>query len=158
MAYSEILKNSVIELLLSTKREGMDNLVDWLVATGYFVSPASVRHHSSDDGGLVRHSANVYELLAQMNKTCKCGCPDESIIIASLLHDVCKIQAYVRTQTLDGWTNNREKPAGHAKLSIDRIKQYIKLTELEEMMIRYHMGVFLIMLYLNSFYRANTDT
>ena len=66
----------------------------------------------------------------------------ENLVIAGLLHDLCKIGAYVRTKSDDGWTNNRNKEKGHARLSISRIKKFIELEKLEEMMIRYHMGIY----------------
>jgi HD superfamily phosphohydrolase YqeK len=52
---------------------------------------------------------------------------DESIVIASLLHDLCKI----------GYTDK-----GHAAQSIIYAKQYIELNQIEEDLIRYHMGIY----------------
>ncbi len=146
-------QESIKELLLATQREGMEALVRMLVDKGFFEAPASTRFHGSYKGGLAAHSLKVYELLARyvddlkINKTLAGGQKPleiaiDTITITGLLHDVCKIGAYVRTKADDGWTNNRDKPKGHALLSIKRIKGFIKLTELEEMMILYHMGVY----------------
>ena len=71
-----------------------------------------------------------------------------NLIIACLLHDICKIGAYIRTKADDGWTNNKAKDKGHALLSIERIKDCIELALVEELMIKYHMGVY----GLNEFY------
>jgi len=137
-----IKQNLIIEILQNTKRDGISNLIEWLCEKGFFTEIASSRGHSSYIGGLADHSYNVYKLLLSMNDEYKLGCPKESIAIAALLHDVCKIGGYVRTQADDGWTYNREAEKGHAKLSICRIKKFIKLTELEELMIKFHMGVY----------------
>jgi len=143
-------KEKIIALLLSTKRTGVDNLIDYLVREGFFEAPASTRFHGCYKGGLADHSYNVYELLKE-------NCPptiteitgmgqkplmkDEyTCIIAALLHDVCKIGAYFGDSYPYKW--NKSQPKGHALLSISRIKEYIELSELEEMMIKYHMGVY----------------
>ena len=57
-----------------------------------------------------------------------------------MLHDVCKIGAYIKTDK--GWKWNKKQPKGHAILSIKRISEHIELTDLEDKMIRYHMGVY----------------
>jgi len=54
--------------------------------------------------------------------------------------------AYIGTEKPYKW--NKQQPKGHALLSIERIKKHIELTELEELMIKYHMGVY----GLNEFY------
>lgn len=144
----------IIGLLESTNREGMIYLIGYLQESGFFEGIASARGHGSYKGGLATHSLRVYELMLRLNvnvlnldvtiSPSQKAHPikPENIIIAALLHDTCKIEAYVRTKADDGWTNNRNKEKGHALLSIKRIKKYIKLTELEEKMIKYHMGVY----------------
>lgn len=149
-------QNVIVELLLSTKREGIEGtgkLLDYLVKGGFFEAPASTRFHNCYVGGLADHSLAVYNRLREFstkidfNKNASWGAKPmnvepENLIIAAILHDVCKVGAYVRTKADDGWTNNRDKDKGHAALSIARIKKYIVLMKLEEMMIRYHMGVY----------------
>ncbi len=140
-------------LLESTNREGMTYLVGYLMQEGFFEEIASARGHRSHKGGLAEHSLRVWELLSNYACDLKLSTAitagqkplpfgDDSMIIAALLHDVCKVGAYVRTKADDGWTNNRNKEKGHALLSIARIKKHIELTEIEEMMIKYHMGVY----------------
>jgi len=136
------IKETIISLLRGTRREGIDSLINYLINSDFFISPASTRNHGCYIGGLANHSLVVCEKLMQFNEQLKLGIDENSIIIAALLHDVCKIDAYVRTKTDDGWTNNRNKDKGHALLSIARIKKFIKLTELEEMIIKYHMGIY----------------
>ena len=141
----------IIDLLESTKREGIDKLTTYLIASGFFNSPASTRFHGCYADGLAQHSLRVYELLSELhrendfNKTTGYGLvtlpvKEENIIIATLLHDVCKIGAYNGTEMPNKW--NRAQPKGHALLSLIRINQLIKLKPIEELMIKYHMGIY----------------
>ncbi len=118
----------------------MNKLIAWLDATGFFESPASRKYHSAYRCGLSIHSHNVYTTLIAYDKLLKLETPKDSLIIAALLHDVCKIDAYIGEAA--PYKNNRDKPEGHATLSIIRIKEFIDLTELEEKMILYHMGIY----------------
>lgn len=137
----------IVGLLKLTERAGMDSLIEYLQHSDFFQSPASARDHNCFVGGLARHSINVFRLLEKYNAELCLKCDTVSVIIAGLLHDICKIGAYVRTVADDGWTRNRDKESGHAILSLQRIKEHIQLTEIEEMMIQYHMGVY----HLNEF-------
>ena len=143
----------ITDLLLGTNRGCMEQLVEHLVEKGFFTGPASGRMHGSYVGGLADHSLAVYNRLMEVANKIDFNAKQnwgqvalkveaENIVIAALLHDVCKIGAFVRTKADDGWTNNRNKDKGHAVLSIARIKKFIVLTKLEEMMIRYHMGIY----------------
>ena len=49
-------KERFIELLRSTKREGIEKLIDFLEKTDFFTAPASTRFHMSCEGGLLQHS------------------------------------------------------------------------------------------------------
>ena len=47
------------------KREGADKLLDFLEnKSDFFTAPASTRYHNAFEGGLLRHSLNVYKCLA----------------------------------------------------------------------------------------------
>jgi len=146
------------ELLASTERQGIESLIEYLEDEGFFEAPASTKFHGSYKGGLAVHSFGVYKKLNELNSKLKLGeasgngqkpldLKQENIIIAALLHDVCKVGAYVGDQAPYKW--NRSQPKGHALLSIERVKKFIELTEIEEMMIKYHMGVY----GLNEFYK-----
>ncbi len=135
------------ELLISTGRENISKLLGYLECDGFFESPASTRFHSCYEGGLAEHSLGVYELLAKYYEGFKLShgfgaitlpVVKENVIIAGLLHDVCKIGAYLGNVTPYKW--NRAQPKGHAMLSLIRIAKYIELEPIEEMMIKFHMG------------------
>ncbi len=129
----------IIDLLQSTKRPNIENLIQWLTDhSNFFTSPASTKYHGAYRGGLAQHSLNVLHYLEFMNNAFDRGLSRESMIIAALLHDVCKIGAYIGDSAKYAW--NKSQPAGHAELSINRILEYITLTPSELCMIRHHMG------------------
>jgi len=134
---------------LGTRRDGIGKLVEYLEASDFFIAPASMRYHGCHVGGLAKHSFNVYERLLGYNALLGLGIEDEHIIIAALLHDVCKIGAYVKREgglsKEDSWYWNRAQPKGHALLSLVRIAEHIKLLETEVWMVQYHMGVYGLM-------------
>ena len=144
-------RKKIVELLQSTERTGIDNMIGWLVTEGFFTAPASSRHRGCYEGGLADHSYLVFQLLGvnanglSLDQVSSPGqkplqFTEYNLIIAALLHDINKVGAYLGTEKPYKW--NKQQPAGHATLSIERITKCIKLTEIEEMMIRYHMGVY----------------
>lgn len=149
------------KLLLSTKRPGIENLVQWLDNSDFKVAPASTRYHSNYEGGLLKHSLNVYEECMRQQDLIKLfNVPKESIIITSLLHDICKVNYYkmeMRNVKKNGawvqepyYTVEDMFPMGHAEKSIIIAQQYIQLTEVEIAMIRNHMGGFVDTSYFSS--------
>lgn len=97
----ENLKQQFKERLLSTNRDGMENVIKHLERLGFFVAPASTKFHLNVKGGLMQHSWNVCntalmlrEQMIQMKPELAEKLPVESVIIASLLHDVCKSNIY----------------------------------------------------------------
>ena len=57
------MKEEFIELLRSTKREGIENLLAFLEKSDFYTAPASTRFHGNYEGGLLEHSMKVYEIL-----------------------------------------------------------------------------------------------
>ena len=55
------LKSHIIELLSSTQREGVENLINYMIERKFFEKPASIKFHSTEEGGLAKHSFNVYK-------------------------------------------------------------------------------------------------
>ena len=52
-------KKFVVDHLLSTKREGMEDLIDYMEQIGFFEAPCSGGNHLACQFGLVHHSRNV---------------------------------------------------------------------------------------------------
>ena len=94
---------------------------------GFFI-PRLPAHQTrrAYEGGLLNHSMNVYKLLANFNKNIKCD-REDSLVIAGLLHDVCKTNMYVKgiknvkTPGKREWTEKEvymiedELPIGHGE-------------------------------------------
>lgn len=141
------------KLLLATKRQGIDELIKWLDNSDFKVAPASTQYHSHHEGGLLEHSLNVYyESIRQKDLIKLFNVPMDSITIASLLHDICKVNYYkteMRNVKVNGaWVQEPYYrvddffPIGHAEKSIIVLQQFIKLNEVEIAMIRNHMGAY----------------
>lgn len=91
-------------LLKSTNRENVDYVIEDLADLGFFEAPASTKFHLNYNGGLVEHSINVCkaalmlrEQLIAMKPSLEPYFPKDSVIVASLLHDVCKSDIYKPT-------------------------------------------------------------
>ena len=60
-------KDEFIELLRSTNREGVEDLLEGLEKIGFFTAPASATHHLNIEGGLVQHSLNTLVILPNLH-------------------------------------------------------------------------------------------
>lgn len=153
-------KEEFIELLRSTHREGVEDLLEGLENMGFFTAPASANHHLNTEGGLVQHSLNtckaalmVWEGMAAIEPGLEKEVERESVIIASLLHDVCKSDIYFRTvkkkkTAIGTWEDNegykvsyKNFPMGHGEKSVILLFcNGIALSDDEMLAIRWHMG------------------
>ena len=148
--FTEIFNNNIT-------REGGAALLEYLDKSDFFVAPASSRFHSNIEGGLCRHSINVYERLKDMvdhhrAKGEDFGISDESVAICGLLHDLCKVNFYAvefRNVKVDGrwekapyYTVRDSLPYGHGEKSVYIINGYMRLTREEALAINWHMGGF----------------
>lgn len=142
-----------IELLRSTKREGIEDVINFLEKSDFFKAPASTRFHGDYEGGLAEHSMSVYNLLKEKVKSSPVpiDTPEESLIIMALLHDICKANFYKvdyrnAKNELGVWekvpyyTIEDTIPYGHGEKSVMMLTEYIKLTNEEKYAIRWHMG------------------
>ncbi|MBR3454761.1 MAG: HD family phosphohydrolase [Bacteroidaceae bacterium] len=153
-------KEEFIQLLKSTEREGIDNLIEDLEELGFFEAPASAGHHLNVAGGLVEHSLNTYkaalvvwEGLKKLEPSLDNVVKKDSIIITSLLHDLCKADIYYRTvkkrkTSLGTWedaegyrTTYKNFPMGHGEKSLVlALCSGLELSDDEMLAIRWHMG------------------
>jgi len=147
------MEQEIINLLKSTNREGMDNLISFMQKSDFFKAPASTRFHGCYEGGLAEHSMKVYEILKQKVQTSivPINIPEDSIIIIAILHDICKANYYKvdyrnAKNSLGVWEKvpyyavEDTIPYGHGEKSVMMISEYIKLTNEEKYSIRWHMG------------------
>lgn len=147
------MKEKFIELLRSTNREGIEDLINFIEKTDFFTAPASTRFHGDYEGGLLEHSMKVYEILKHKaeNNVMKMEWQDDTIIIAALLHDICKVNFYKvdyrnaknakgEWEKVPYYTVDDTIPYGHGEKSVMMLTEYIKLTPEEKYAIRWHMG------------------
>ena len=149
------MKEQFLELLKGIKREGIDNLINFLEnSTDFFKAPASTRFHGNFEGGLLEHSIKVYEILKEKveKATIDLQISEETIKIVALLHDICKVNYYKidyrnAKNELGVWekvpyyTVDDTIPYGHGEKSVMMLTEYIKLTPEEKYAIRWHMGL-----------------
>ena len=138
-------------------REGSDKLLDFLMKSDFFTAPASTRYHGACEGGLVAHSLNVYDCLVdilsrpRMKELYGIEYSDESIAIAGLLHDICKVNFYKTSfrnakdengkwVSVPYYTIEDNLPYGHGEKSVYIVSGFMRLTRDEAFAIRYHMG------------------
>ena len=140
-------------------REGSATLLDFLCspASDFFRAPASTRFHGCYEGGLCEHSLNVYDCLKaymerdRVRQVYGVSASDESIAIAALLHDLCKVNIYKPSfrnvkdehgvwQKVPSYEFDDQLPYGHGEKSVYIISGYMKLTREEAFAIRFHMG------------------
>ena len=160
------LKEAIIELLESTERIGMNNLIGHMDLNGLFEDRSSGASNLCEEGGLAKHSMNVYEIAKDINDAIGTGISDQSIIICSILHDLGKMGDYgkqnyvpnmVRSKTKNKETGEYDMVQSSAKpyetnkdlLYIDHeirsvaiAERFIDLTEEEEFAILYHNGMY----------------
>lgn len=143
-------------LMAAVERDGADKLMEFIRKSDFYTAPASTRFHGSYEGGLLKHSLNVYDRLADKKKNDPFwkekleAVTDESIVIAALLHDICKTYYYateMRNKKVDGqwvqvptYTVDDKIPYGHGEKSVMMIEEYIKLKPVERYAVRWHMG------------------
>ena len=129
-------KQEFIHLLSFVERDGVQSLLEWMESTDFYTAPASTKYHGAYAGGLLEHSLNVFRRLVK-----RCPAADmDTLTIAALLHDVCKIHLYKKTE--DGYRHNEQFPIGHGEKSVILILRHMPLTDEEITAISWHMGAF----------------
>ena len=140
-------------------REGSEELLDYLMnKSDFFTAPASARYHGAYAGGLCQHSVNVFRCLAdylerpRVKELYGLDYDMESVAIAALLHDLCKVGCYrpgtrnVKNEATGQWEKVQtyffedKLPYGHGEKSVYIISGFMRLTREEAMAIRWHMG------------------
>lgn len=146
-------------------RDGLEELLAYLETTDFYVAPSSKGYHLNEEGGLCRHSLNVFETALTVYEhvvvpAVRSGrspfteeIPVESIAIATLFHDLCKVNLYHKTErwkkdeqgrwmTYPGYEIRDAFPFGHGEKSCLMLGWFMKLRQDELLAIRWHMGMF----------------
>ena len=153
-------KEKCVELLRSTGREGVEDLILELDRMGFFTAPASAVYHRNCEGGLAQHSLNTFKAALGVWENMKNFCPHiakevsvDNIIIASLLHDLCKCDVYKRkrepslrpydyTKEASRYSSSYDEfPIGHGEKSVIlALCAGLVMCDSEMVAIRWHMG------------------
>ncbi len=142
------------EELKVVKRKGVLDLMTYLQSTDFFKAPASTRFHGNHEQGLAMHSLYVLDAARHISKLIdeKEAPSEESLIICSLFHDVCKANFYVKGKRnkktdkgwieIEVWEVKDQFPMGHGEKSLYLIQKFVKLSNEEALAIRWHLGGF----------------
>lgn len=158
------------DLLLSTERPGMKNLIEYMEDNGFFTAPCSTSHHLSTEGGLAQHSYNVYMIAKDIFYLLYPGETEErssedSLIICSLLHDIGKMGQFGKPNYVPNMLKGRATKANpnpepkqseskpfksnpdllyvdHEVRALSIIGRFIELTEEEQLVILWHNGLY----------------
>ena len=154
------MKEEFLTLLRSTEREGVEDLIEALEEMGFSKAPASANHHLNVEGGLLEHSLNtckaalaIYEGLKPLDASIEKEVRRDSIILSSLLHDVCKSDIYKRSvkkrknnvgqwEDVEGYSvSYKNFPMWHGEKSVILLLcNGLSLYDDEMLAIRWHMG------------------
>lgn len=155
----EEVKDKIINLLLSTGREGMSDLINHMDKNGFFTAPCSGGNHLAKEGGLAEHSLNVY-FIADGSASSRLDFEtyvslSNSIIIASLLHDYGKIGQFGKSLYVDNILKSGKRSEAkpyvqnsdlldkcHEVVSAIEVGKFIQLTEEEQYAITRHNGLY----------------
>lgn len=163
-------KNYFRDSMMATGREGMEDLLYFMVDLGFLDAPASGGNHMCKNGGLLEHTVNVMRLAEKIGVAMLGGAAynkiHNSVVIAAGLHDIGKCGRegspyYVENMIQDGRPTKKEpeqkykrsesKPfkispdlchIDHPLRSVELAARYIDLTEEEEHAIFYHDGAY----------------
>lgn len=148
-------KARFITLCKSIKRSGMTDLMKWPEDNDFYSAPASSRYHGAYSGGLLNHSLNVYDELKRLLKAypeISSKITEDSVIICSLFHDLCKVNMYEaekrnrknehgQWESYDAYViKEKFNYGGHGSKSVYLVQHFIELLPEEAVAIQCHMS------------------
>lgn len=158
---AEILDNKkfVVDSLLKTKREGIEDLIAHMEDCGFFNAACSGGNHLACEFGLVHHTRNVMEIAEKIGVALYGGAKyneiHDSVVIAAALHDLGKMGQFGKAEyipnILASGKRSDSKPfvrnkellnIPHEVRSVAIATMYIDLTEEEQHAILYHNGLY----------------
>mgnify|MGYP001038675660 CR=1 FL=1 len=158
--YTELFNDVIIKDYPNAK-----NLFEYIKQSTFFTDPASIKYHSSYEGGLCVHSVFVKDRLSDLiehnlnnfaTKNITYEYKESDVAIAALCHDLCKIGTYkiatrnVKVKSPSGVTNWQEEQFytynepefvyGHGEKSAFLISKFVEVPDFVLQAVRYHMG------------------
>ena len=152
-------KKFVINALMKTGREGIEDLIAYMDESGFFNAPCSGGNHLACEFGLVHHTRNVMEYAEKLGVAWLGGSGynkiQNSVIISAALHDLGKMGQfekpfYVENVLASGKQSDtkpyKQNPEllkiPHEVRSVAIAQMFIDLTEEEQHAILYHNGLY----------------
>ena len=152
-------KKYVVNRLMKTKREGMEDLVAYMEECGFFNAPCSGGYHLACEFGLVHHTRHVMEYAEKIGVALLGGAEynkiQNAVIISAALHDLGKMGQFEKPNyvpnILKGGKPSDTKPfktnpdlmyVDHEIRSVAIASMFIDLTEEEQFAILYHNGMY----------------
>ena len=131
-------RDEIINLLQSTGREGIDEVLRYLDDCGFYYRASSPNKHHNWPGGLAEHSLGTCKLALQRSDG---SLPRDSVIIAAMLHDTCKSDRFwFRGRSIRQHTPKCELDSLHSVRSLAILRDCgLRMTEPERLAIRWHM-------------------
>lgn len=146
-------------------RDGLERLLTYMDESGFYTAPSSTNFHLNVEGGLCKHSLNVFEtardIYTNMLEPKRVAGETsftqpiniESIAISTLFHDLCKMQMYQKAEkwkkdeagrwvSYPGYEVKDDFPFGHGEKSCFIIERFMRLKKSELLAIRWHMCMF----------------
>lgn len=160
-AYLMLLYEAVLLRSVSMRKsvQYADNKFEYMYTellrnSDIFTAPASTRFHNSINGGLVKHSLDVYNCLVDLKNTKVFRNVDVAgMTLCALTHDWCKLNLYtpykrnIKDESTENWIQEDaykytypKYPFGHGEASMYLANKYFDLTMEESLAIRWHMG------------------
>lgn len=149
------MKDTIVQLLKETKRNGIEQLIEAMEQGGFFEAPCSSDKHLCIEGGLAKHSLNVVHGMMNLNEALKADLPWDSIVICGLLHDLGKMGDHGKANYVENILKSGNVSAAkpyrsntdliylpHEIRSAMIAERYIELSEDEEAAILWHNGLY----------------
>ena len=166
----DTIRERIISRLEGTGREGVADLINYMITNGFFEAPCSAAHHLAKSGGLAEHSYNVLCIMLDLSYMLnKSNIPlaeiDDTITITAILHDLGKMGQFDKPGYIPNMLKGRvtkanpdpqpyqsdKKPyvvnpdllyVDHEVRSIAIASKFIDLTEEEQQAILWHNGLY----------------
>lgn len=100
------VKQAIVDRLRATKRKNVERVINYMEKNGFF-SARCVRHHTYR-GGLASHAWQTYQIALRLYAEERAKKPntkifdEDSIAIATLLHDICDCSGFRKIKGLHG--------------------------------------------------------
>jgi hypothetical protein len=88
------MRDKIVDFLKDVNREGVVEFTRFLDESDFYTAPCSTKFHLPCEGGLVEHTVNVTNCALELNEKYGNICPDDSVILAAIGHDLCKVNFY----------------------------------------------------------------